>query len=157
MATSQTIVSADGNHKAVIVTAADNYVFYRQIGAWVSTYRKVKSSFLFITWDDWVGEITPASISITYLSAPDPFNGNTVTRSAFARSSPGGYAAGHYLWSVGISISMDASASVSGLPDPSTTSIGANAPALPVQSVRASANVTFPTGQQVILTAENRF
>src|SRR6185503_19517122 len=118
MATSQTIVSADGNHKTVIETSAANYLFYRQIGAWISTYRKVKSSFLFITWDDWVGEITPASISITYLSAPDPFNGNTVTRSASARSSPGGYSTGHYLWSVGFSVSMNADASVAGLPDP---------------------------------------
>jgi hypothetical protein len=30
MATSQTIVSADGNHKAVIETSAANYFFYRQ-------------------------------------------------------------------------------------------------------------------------------
>jgi hypothetical protein len=117
----------------------------------------VKSSFLFITWDDWVGEIMPASIAIIYASAPDPFNGTTVKRTIFVRNSPGGYQTGHYLWSVGISISMDANGSATGLPDPSTTSVGSNAPKLPAQSVNASASVTFPTGQLVTLAATNQF
>jgi hypothetical protein len=150
-------MSADGNHMARIETTAANYLFFRQIGAWVHTYRKVRSSFGFITWNDWVGEVTPASIAITYASAPDPFNGTTTTRSVFVRSESGGYSTGHFLWSVGISISMDANASTSGLPDPGATSVGPNAPQLPVQSLTAIANVTFPTGEFVTLDATTRF
>jgi hypothetical protein len=75
----------------------------------------------------------------------------------FVRSVPGGYSTGHYLWSAGISISMNANGSATGLPDPGTTSVGANAPPLPVQSLTASANVTFPTGESVKLDATARF
>jgi hypothetical protein len=152
----QTILSKDGNFRADFSVSAVNFGFYRSIGASVLTYKKVTHSFLFVNYDSWDADFaTSVALSVTFFSAPDPFNQTRATRNAVAHNHLNTNGAGIVLWSFGISISMDAA--IGGDPDPGTASVAPNAPALPVQSVSAIATVMFPTKEAFTLKSSTSF
>jgi hypothetical protein len=148
MAGTVTKLSQDGNWQAELGAFNINLFFYKAIGATIRVrHKEMKRNFFWESyWLDWVEKSVPG------LSVTDTFSGllPNLSPAAASRSERASNASSCdcRLWSVGIGISMDASADT-GLPNPNTASPGGAS--LEVRSVSATGQAILPNGEVLMV------
>jgi hypothetical protein len=146
MAGTVTQLSRDGNWQAELGAFNINLFFYKAIGATLRVrHKEMKRNFFWESyWLDWVEKPVPS------LSVTDTFRGLLANLSPAAASrserASNASACDCRLWSVGIGISMDASANT-GLPNPDTAS--PSGASLEVRSVSATGQAILPNGELI--------
>jgi hypothetical protein len=145
MASTVTMVSKDGTWQAELAAFHTDVFFYKAIGATLRVrHKEMKRNFFWESyWLDWVERPVPS------VSVSDTFSGILPSLTAAAASkferAANASACDCRLWSVGIGLSMNASAGT-GLPDPSTGRPSSGA-SLEVRSVSATGQALLPNGE----------
>jgi hypothetical protein len=143
--------SRDGNWTAELRAFKINLFVYKAIGATLTVRHKQLRRSRWAPWSApqpaWVAGVVPdISISNTYQGLLPSLSPAAARRSCSAVQAS---SCDCRLWSIGVSISMDASADT-GLPNPGTTLPGAG-PSLDVRSVDSNGSATLPNGEVLAL------